>query len=162
MGDKVVQGGKGRTADSGTHVPLIVNCPGTVPAGKVCGDLVDSTDFLPTLLEFAGVPLPESIPLDGRSFAPQLRGEAGRPRRWLYCWYERDGKRETASEHVRNQIYKLYGDGRFYNVAADPDETEPLADASLSNEARAVRTEFQQALTDVRAASGQAAGGGEK
>lgn len=157
MGDKLVQGGKGRTADSGTHVPLIVSCPGTVPAGKVCGDLVDSTDFLPTLLEFTGVPRPDSITFDGQSFAPQLRGEVGRPRPWLYCWYERDGKRETASEHVRNQIYKLYADGRFYDVQADPDEEHPLDETSLTDERRAVRQEFERALADVRADSPVAA-----
>ena len=42
-------GGKGKTNDRGTHVPLIVQQPGTVPAGSVNDDLIDVTDFLPTM-----------------------------------------------------------------------------------------------------------------
>jgi arylsulfatase A len=128
-----------------------------VPGGRVCDDLIDSTDFLPTLLEFAGVPQPGDIPLDGRSFAPQLRGEPGQPRPWLYCWYERDGKRPEASEHVRNQHYKLYADGRFYDVLADPEETQPLDQTSLSDVGRGARQEFERVLADVRADSPVAA-----
>ena len=55
MGDRVVMGGKGTTTAAGMHVPLIVSWPGKAAAGKVCGDLVDSTDFLPTICEAAGV-----------------------------------------------------------------------------------------------------------
>src|SRR5207249_9215665 len=46
---KVFVGGKGETTDAGMHVPLIVSWPGKATAGKVCPDLVDSTDFVPTI-----------------------------------------------------------------------------------------------------------------
>jgi arylsulfatase A len=68
------KGGKGTSTARGTHVPLIANWPGKVPAGRVNGDLIASTDFLPTLCAVAGVPLPASLPPDGRSFLPQLMG----------------------------------------------------------------------------------------
>jgi arylsulfatase A len=55
MGDRPVIGGKGTTTDAGMHVPLIVSWPGKVSHGMVCGDLVDSTDFVPTLLDAASV-----------------------------------------------------------------------------------------------------------
>ena len=71
MGDKLVIGGKGTTTDAGMHVPLIVNWPGKIAAGSVCSDLVDSTDFLPTLLDAAGVTAPSGLKLDGRTFLPQ-------------------------------------------------------------------------------------------
>ncbi|MDD4873285.1 MAG: sulfatase-like hydrolase/transferase, partial [Kiritimatiellae bacterium] len=77
MGDRKVIGGKGLPTDAGMHVPLIVNWPGKAATGKVSHDLVDSTDFLPTICEAAGVPVPAELKIDGRSFLPQVRGEKG-------------------------------------------------------------------------------------
>ena len=134
--------------DTGTHVPMIVNQPGTVPAGVVSQDLVDSTDFLPTMLDIAGCELPSGIPIDGRSFAPQLRGETGSPREWIYCWFDREGRPEQAEVTVRNQRDKLYRDGRFFDVAADPDEEHPLDLAALDDAGKGTRAEFQRVLDE--------------
>jgi arylsulfatase A len=76
-----VKGGKGMTTKWGTHVPFIANWPGHVPAGRVCADLIDSADFLPTICEVAGGMLPADLKPDGRSFMPQLRGEKRCPAR---------------------------------------------------------------------------------
>ncbi len=84
MGDLTVIGKKGRSVSAGMHVPLIVNWPGKVTPGIVCGDLVDTTDFLPTLGAAADVPLPAEVKIDGHSFLPQLHGEAGTSREWIY------------------------------------------------------------------------------
>jgi len=65
---------KGTCFDPGIEVPLIVRYPGEVPAGETYDDLLSNVDVLPTLCEFAGVEPPEK--LDGRTFAPLLRGEA--------------------------------------------------------------------------------------
>jgi arylsulfatase A len=70
-------GGKGSTRHTGTHVPLIATWPGIVPAGRVSLDLIDSTDFLPTVCAAAGIDIPADWKVDGRSFLPQLRGEQG-------------------------------------------------------------------------------------
>ncbi len=70
MGDRIVIGGKGTTTDAGMHVPLIASWPGKIIAGEVCPDLVDSTDFVPTLLGAAGVTSPSGVKFDGRSFLP--------------------------------------------------------------------------------------------
>ena len=59
----------------------------------MCDDLVDFTDVLPTLAAAAGAELPKGVTLDGRSFLPQVRGETGDPREWIFCHYEpRHGK----------------------------------------------------------------------
>jgi arylsulfatase A len=52
-------------------------------------DLIDFSDFLPTFCEIAGAST-EPLTLDGRSFLPQLHGETGKPRDFVYCWYNRD------------------------------------------------------------------------
>ena len=100
-------GSKGDITEGGVREPLIVNCPGLVPSGKVCADLTDFTDFFPTVLDLAGTKPPEDLKLDGQSIAPQILGQPGRPRPWVYA--------QVGNKHfVADQRYKLYGDGTFY------------------------------------------------
>ena len=84
--DRKVRAGKGQVTDAGTHVPLIASWPVVIRRGTVCTDLVDFSDFLPTLCEAAGRKFPRnSSSTDG--FPSQLRGQLGNPRSWCYCWY---------------------------------------------------------------------------
>jgi arylsulfatase A len=148
-----VNGGKGSTTIFGMRVPLIAYQPGRIPAGKVCNDLVDGTDFLPTICKAAGVPVPKDLKIDGRSFLPQLRGEAGKPRKWIYSFWvplrawqgARAGKR-GAVEQAFNQHYKLYSIGEFYDIQNDPAEKKPLKVADLKGEAAEAAKLLQGAL----------------
>ena len=125
-------GGKGSTNEAGMHVPLIANWPGRVVAGRVCDDLVDTADFLPTLCAAAGLEVPAQPLLDGRSFWPQLRGERGNPHPWLYSWYSpRQNADLSAREFAYTARHKLYRTGEFYDLTRDPLEQAPLALASL-------------------------------
>ena len=56
------------------HVPLIFSCPGLISEGVVSPALVELVDIAPTLLEFAGLPVPEYI--QGKSLKPLLLGQA--------------------------------------------------------------------------------------
>jgi arylsulfatase A len=147
-GDVTVAGGKGTTTTTGMHVPFVANWPGMVPAGRVSDDLVDSTDFLPTLCAAAGAAVPNDLPVDGHSFLPQLRGEKGQPRDWTYCWYapNQNGRVDVPREFAADRRYKLYRGGEFYDYAADPQEKKPLDPKSLPAEAAAARSMLQAAL----------------
>jgi arylsulfatase A len=123
---KSYQGGKGSTKDNGTHVPLIVNWPGTSPEGKVSKSLVDFSDMLPTIAEVGGIEVPESWKIDGTSFASEIKGGKPSGKEYIYCWYERNGGREKAKQLVRNQRYKLYADGKFFDIPYDFGEKKPL------------------------------------
>jgi arylsulfatase A len=150
------RGGKGTRTARGTHVPLIASWPGRVPAGRVNQDLIGSVDFLPTLCELAGVPVPEMAAIDGRSFLPQLLGKRGNPREWLYVWYARYGGPQAMFEFAMSKEHKLYRDGTFYDLAADPfEEKPPLQAANLKGAHAAAAGKLQAALdryTDVRPA----------
>ena len=146
MGDRQVKGGKGSMSDAGTRVPLIASWPGTAARGKVCDDLVDFSDFLPTLCQCAGVAVPEKLAIDGRSFLPQVRGEKGTPREWIYCWYSREGNPAVAKEFARNHRYKLYRTGKLIDVRNDVLEASPLTEADLDAEARKARAMLQGVL----------------
>ena len=130
--------------DGGTHVPLIVTRPGTVPA-TVSNDLIDFSDFLPTLCEIAGSST-EQLTLDGRSFLPQLHGEAGKPRDYVYCWYNRSMKPGEGKVTARNQRYKLYRDGKFYDVLNDVQEKIPLDPTGLSAEQLEIKAALQKVI----------------
>lgn len=120
-----LKGGKGLTIRSGTHVPLIASWPSTVREARVNQDLIGAVDFLPTLCEAAGIPVPEGG--DGISFLPQLRGERGTPREALYLWYSPRQKSDPAvKEYAFDDSHKLYRDGRLFDHQADPFEKTPL------------------------------------
>lgn len=151
MGKREVIGAKGSTTAAGMHVPLIANWPGQVAAGKVCSDLVDTTDFLPTLLEAAGEPLPSTLKPDGRSFLSQLRGEPGQPRDWIYAWYSpRLGADRSVREFAFNQRFKLYRTGEFFDLNNDLQEKQPLKVSTLEGEAAAAAQSLQSALDQFK------------
>ena len=86
---RTVQGGKGRKLDVSTHVPLIASWKGTLSAGRVCNDLIDFNDMMPTFVEMAKAEVPDGLHLDGVSFLPQLLGKPGNPKPYIYCYYEK-------------------------------------------------------------------------
>jgi len=149
LNGRTIRGGKGKMTDAGTRVPFVSYQPGSVPAGKVCHDLIDFSDFLPTCLQAAGAPIPEG--LDGRSFLPQLRGKTGNPREWIYSYYCPRPERSKPVRFVRDQRWKLYGDGRFFDVANDVLEQHALPNDSLSSFASMARKKLVRALSSMPA-----------
>lgn len=141
---KEVRGGKGSMGDMGTRVPLIAHWPGRVPAGKVCDDLIDFSDVMPTLADLAGAAVPQDRPIDGRSFAPQLFGKKGSPREWAY-----NQRGKTA--WVRTHRWKLYRNGRLFDLKTDPMEKDPIKPGEASDEAKAARKRLEAVLADLNA-----------
>lgn len=143
------RGGKGSTTRRGHHVPLIASWPGVIPQGRVSRDLISSADVLPTLCEAAAAKVPPHV--DGVSFLPQLRGQKGTPREWIYIWYSPRQQRDlTVREFAFDHGYKLYRTGQFYDLAADPFETQPLQTPSLTGAAAAAASKLQGALDQFK------------
>lgn len=146
LGNRTIIGGKGSTTDTGMHVPLIVSWPAKMRGGQACADLVDSTDFLPTICEAAGIQVPASLKIDGRSFLPQIRGEKGNPRDWIYTWYSSAGTTKNLRECAFNSRFKLYTTGEFFDLTSDLGEKKPLTVASLEGDAAKSAKLLQSAL----------------
>lgn len=141
--NRSIKGGKGSLKDSGTHVPLIANWPGKAKAGTVCDDLIDFSDFMPTLAELAGAELPKEVTIDGRSFAPQLQGKKGNPRDWIYTEWK--GK-----AWIRTKQWKLYSDGRLYDMKNDSLEEQPIYPDDDSDKTSPIRKKLQTNLDNLR------------
>jgi arylsulfatase A-like enzyme len=129
MGDRVVRGGKRDSNDAGMHVPLIASWPGSATP-NVCSDLIDSTYFVPTIAEAGRASMNSMGVIDGQSFLPQIRGETGSPRDWMYCWYDpKPGVTQMEFDKkifARDKRYKLYRDGYLFDCERDPEEKNPL------------------------------------
>ena len=145
VGGQSVDGKKGTMLEGGSRVPLIANWLGTTPAGVVRKDLVDFSDLHPTFVELAGAKPAEGRTLDGRSFAPQLRGEKGQPREWAYVHL---GNRR----YVRSDRWKLTGDGEFFDMKDAPHRQIPVAADTSDADAKTARTKLQAALDGPLAA----------
>ncbi|MEM8954421.1 MAG: sulfatase-like hydrolase/transferase [Verrucomicrobiota bacterium] len=152
IGDEVVAGGKATPLQTGIRVPLIANWPGVIGPG-VCGDLVEASDFLPTLAALAGGEVPTDWHTDGVSFAPQLFGGKGTPREWAFFWYDPrpgwDKQRFTRSIFALDHGYKLYSDGRIFDIAGETMREVELDTGDLSPEAEAAREKLQGAIDEM-------------
>lgn len=150
-------GEKAYATEAGSHVPFVINCPGTIPEGIVTDDIIDFSDVLPTLADITNVPVPE-VTLDGRSFWPQCQGEEGNPRDWIFQYYypkfkpaaEKHGQGVRSREVVwaQNQHYKLFRDGSFYAVP-DRYEERPIEKDGGTVSAEKTRKMLQSAIDSM-------------
>jgi arylsulfatase A len=143
-----IKGGKSLMTDAGTHVPFVAYWKGVTPKGVVKDDLVDFSDFLPTVVEAAGGSLPKDRTIDGVSFLPQLKGQVGTPREWVFCHYKMKDTNKSR-EYIRDKRYKLYGEGRFHAVKNDVGERNPLK--ALPPDAAAAKKKLAAALRKLQA-----------
>lgn len=122
-----ILGGKGKLSEAGCRVPLIANWIGTIPGGRVSEDLIDFTDFLPTMMAAAGAELPKNRKIDGISFLPQLLNQPGKSREWVFCqlnrrWLLRDHRWNWNEKGILHDVSNRYQPKR-------PTETEEAAEA---------------------------------
>lgn len=147
MKGRRLSGAKGDMLEGGALVPMIVNWPGRTPAGKLCADMVDSTDLFPTFAEFAGAKLPEKTVIDGRSLAAQFRGEKGQPRDWAFTQLARNW-------YVRTTGWKLNQAGELFDMSEAPWGEKLVAPGTESPAGLAARQRLAAALTHLNPAGG--------
>jgi arylsulfatase A len=85
------RGAKLLVYEGGIRLPAIVRWPAGLAASRQIADLVHFTDWLPTLLDVAGLEPPGDLHLDGVSVLPLLQGEPGEvpdTRFWQWNRYE--------------------------------------------------------------------------
>lgn len=128
-----LRAGKGWPYEAGVRVPFIISAPGITKPGSVCETPVISTDYYPTLLQLAGLPLLPEQHKDGMSLVTLLKGGElpQRPLFWHYPHYANQGGGPCGA--VRDGDWKLvewYEDGRLelFNIRDDMAETKNLAD----------------------------------
>jgi len=127
------------------HVPLIISCPGTIPAKRVAG-MVELVDLAQTVLDAAG--LDHHPGMQGTSLWPMLTGDlpAQRHRDDVYCEYynampwHRDPTAQLTM--LRTNRYKIvvdhgYNSGELYDLNGDPGEFSNLWSDPASRDIKA-------------------------
>jgi len=124
--------------ENSVKVPAIVSHPGRVPKGRVESAMVSAYDFMPTLLEYLDLPVPEAPNLPGQSFLPALEGKPleGRDDVVIFDEYGPVRMIRTAEwkyvhrhAHGPHELFDLVNDpGERNNLAADPDQADRIAD----------------------------------
>ncbi|MHC4070863.1 MAG: sulfatase family protein [Planctomycetota bacterium] len=71
-----LRGWKMSAWEGGPRVPCIMRWPGTIPANKVCHEMVTTMDLLPTFAKLAGVDLPDDRIIDGKNIFSLMSAEA--------------------------------------------------------------------------------------
>jgi arylsulfatase A-like enzyme len=112
------------------HVPLVVRCPGLAPAGTRLGQACSLVDIAPTVLEAAGLAIPESI--EGRSLVADLGGAPPPITSASFSSQWDTGNDWELAWTVRIADWKLRmrgpGISYLHDVAADPRERNDLDD----------------------------------
>lgn len=127
-----LKGGKGYQWEGGIRVPLMVKVPGIENNGVRNDTPVISSDFYPTILDLAGLPLRPKDHIDGKSIVPVLKGRKfeERPFYWHYPHYGNQGGRPVSI--MRKGVWKLIhfwedGHNELYNLNTDIHEDHNLA-----------------------------------
>jgi len=135
---------------------MIAYWPGTTPAGKVCDDLVDSTDLFTTFTELAGGELPSDRIMDGVSFAQLLFGKPlTNPRKWIFVllgtyWFDEDAK------------WKLHENGDLNDMSNAPFAEPLVPKSSETPEKTGARAFLQKVLDQLDPKSGKTGLGNSK
>ncbi len=151
----LVKGGKQETNEPGTNVPMIVSFNGKVKPGSVSHDLIDFTDFLPTLADIAGVRTPKNWgTLDGRSFAKSIIGTNKKSRSTIYDAFSSNngGNIRPFVRWTQDTSYKLYDTSvteskfKFVKIEKGKPDSKPIDADKMTPEEQAKFVQFMQIL----------------
>lgn len=150
-----LRGGKGYQWEGGIREPYFISVPWMKIAGKKCDVPVSGTDFYPTILDLAGLPLRPDLHNDGVSLLPLLKGEkiAERALIWHYPHYGNQGG--DPSSIIRKGDWKLIhywedDNDELYNLRTDLGERTNLA-GQYPEKATGLRHQLDEYLKNVGA-----------
>ncbi len=129
--------------ENSIRVPFIWSGP-EATVGR-CSALVSACDFMPTLLDYLGLPLPEGRNLPGQSFLPLLRGESSSGREQVVIYDEYGPVRMIRTREWKYVHRYEVGPPELYDLRNDPDERENLVDIpSHAARVRELRGEMEE------------------
>ncbi|MFW5923166.1 MAG: sulfatase-like hydrolase/transferase [Planctomycetota bacterium] len=120
------RGKKGSLYEGGIRVPAIVEWPQRLQGGRIIDTPLVTSDFYPTLLNIAGVSMPEQPDLDGIDVLPILTGE--QTRRSGPIGFQSPIKDSTQPRSTGERLQMAWSDDRFKLITMDSGETWALYD----------------------------------
>ncbi|MFH1740961.1 MAG: sulfatase-like hydrolase/transferase [bacterium] len=115
-------------------IPLIYSGPNLPQRGLVLDQFVSAYDFMPTILELAGLNMPTAFRYPGRSYAPLLQG---REAAWEDLVYGEYGRTRMVRTSEWKYVHRSDGGPHeLYNLVLDPREDRNVAQDPFHNEHR--------------------------
>lgn len=150
--------------EGSAKVPFIVSFPRDweIQGGQVVDAPIELRDIMPTLLDAAGVPVPESV--DGMSLIPLCRGQREGWRSFVqgehtFCYTKEQGMQYVTDGKEKYIWFHHTGREQFFDLVNDPDELCDLA-GDPSHEARI--EVWRKRLAEVNERRGDPRGSGGK
>ncbi|MGN6243278.1 MAG: sulfatase-like hydrolase/transferase [Motilibacteraceae bacterium] len=112
--------------DPSIRVPFVINRPGTVRP-RLDDALMSATSLHPTILELAGIPVPDDELAAGQSFAARVLGEstdAGTVEGLVV--YDEYGGTRMIRTRTHKLVVRYAGPDELYDLGADPEERHNL------------------------------------
>ena len=120
--------GKGNFVEPVIRVPYFMVPPGG-SEGRTYDGLVEHIDLAPTILDYAGVPQPSSLP--GRSLRPLLEGRELAPKDAILCEYVTNDRRKRGmclrTDRYKYVVWGTDQPAELYDLKEDPDELANVA-----------------------------------
>lgn len=137
--NRPLKGGKATIYEGGIRVPTVISYPGMTQPATTTNALIQSTDFYPTLLHLAGLPLPQNHVIDGIDITETLKGNTV-DREGIYTYFPHqpgvpDWLPTSISVHSGDwKLIRLFHQGKdfahdylLYNLKWDISEHNNLA-----------------------------------
>lgn len=124
-------------------IPTIIKWKGVVEEGKICNEIIEGVDFVPTVLDITKTPKPDN--LHGQSLLPVMSGDKKGKEYAFITW-------DDYGFCLRGKEWKItYYDsdkkGELYNILEDPYELVNLYD---KEEYFSIRDEMLEKLNEYR------------
>ncbi len=132
--------------DDLVRIPLLMRLPGRISPGTVVRQPVSQIDFMPTILDYLGRPLPQGI--HGRSMRPLIEGRDVTWRGHAFC------QRGDNLRMLRTERYKFFYRPRprivaLYDLKNDPHENHNLAtDAAAADTVRQMHRRLMEVMAE--------------
>jgi N-acetylglucosamine-6-sulfatase len=148
------RGGTGRWPyEESIRIPFIVRAPGIIEdPGRRAGQMILNIDLAPSLLEMAGLPVPDRM--EGESFVPVLKSRSAPGRRaWLYEYFRDFPFRVPTTRAVRTEKHMyIEFEGRMgrelYDVQNDPRQQRNMIHAEEGKRLAAELRKTLEALAE--------------
>ncbi len=141
-------------------MPFLIKCPGIIDSNIISKELIMNIDFGPTLLDFAGLEVPNSM--QGKSFKPSFVDENHVGREAVYYHYYEYPLWHKVQPHygIKTSKYKLIhfyysmDEWELYDLEKDPNEmnniyneaTEELI-KELKSQLKSLQSEYKDNIT---------------
>jgi len=147
-----MRGRKGSVDEGGVRVPLFVRWPGHIEPGTRVSQIAAHIDLFPTIVELCGLPMPKTLPQDGMSLVPLLKGQAdGWPDRMLFTFRSPGGDMSSVRGSVRSQRWRAIKGRKsweLYDMVEDPGQRVNAAQR-LPQVLAKLRNAFEAMAKDV-------------